>query len=602
MPDLLQFWQQHTPIISILIPAFTAFILVLLGNPGSGALAQDWRQPWRRSISCISALLGLVTAICYVNYVSSGQISIYNLSEWAAPFGIILVLDRLSAFMLLLTYLLAVPVLWYASKQWDERGRYFHAMSHFLLMGLCGAFLTGDLFNLFVFFEILLMASYVLLLHSQGKVRFQLGIHYVTINLLASALFLIGLGMIYGSVGSLNMTDVARLMPLLEPDQHKIAVAGGLMLFVVFGIKAAMLPVGFWLPKTYAVAATPVAALFTIMTKVGIYAILRVNGTVFSDDLSQDILADWLLPIGLVTSLYGAIAALGAERLRRFVGFMILSSVGTILVAIAMLSPQAWAGALYYLLHSTLIAAALYVFSGWITHQRGEFKDHLKIAPQIKQQKTAAITYLIIALMMAGLPPFSGFLGKVFILQATAGHAAQGIIIAIVLLVSLISIIGFTRVGFILFWRATQPEDDVQSAAYASYAALPATAPPRADRAIYTMLLTLGAYVVCAGPIYQYMSQTAEQLNNAIAYQQHILKVDGQGHVISVQPYDPKNLPDSKNHPERPDPNAHLIPYVISEKTLQGEHISPEKLRQMRDQQQQLHDPAGAKLEPIEEP
>lgn len=601
MTNLLQFWQQHAPIFSILIPACTAFILVLLGNPGSGALANDWRQPWRRGISYVSATLGLATALCYLSYASTGQITIYNLSEWAAPFGIILVLDQLSALMLVLTYALAVPILWYASRQWDERGRYFHAMLHFLIMGLCGAFLTGDLFNLFVFFEILLMASYVLLLHGQGKVRFQLGIHYVTINLLASALFLIGLGMIYGSVGSLNMADVARLMPLLEPDQHKLAVAGGLMLFVVFGIKAAMLPVGFWLPKTYAVAAPPVAAFFTIMTKVGVYAILRVNGTVFDDSLSHSILMPWLLVIGLVTSLYGAIAALGAERLRRFVGFMILSSVGTILVAIAMLNTQAWSGALYYMLHSTLIAAALYLLSGWITSQRGEFKDHLKVAPQMKQQKTASMTFLIIALMMAGLPPFSGFLGKVFILQASAGHAYQGWIIGIILLVSLISIIGFTRVGFILFWRATKPEDDVNSEAYVAYQALPATAPKRNDTAIYILLAMLIAYVLFAAPIQRYMQNTAAQIQHNPLYEQTILKRDGDDQPISVQPYDPKNLPETKYGGENLDPNAHLIPYLISENTLQGEHISEFKQRQIAAQEQEINDPQGDKLQPVQE-
>jgi multicomponent K+:H+ antiporter subunit D len=601
MTELMQFWQQHAPIFSILIPAFSAFILVLLGNPGSGALAYDWRQPWRRGISYISVVLGLSTAIYYLISASTGQITVYNLSEWAAPFGIVLVLDQLSALMLVLTYVLAVPLLWYASRQWDERGRYFHAMFHFLIMGLCGAFLTGDLFNLFVFFEILLMASYVLLLHGQGKARFQLGIHYVTINLLASALFLIGLGMIYASVGSLNMADVARLMPLLAPDEHKIAVAGGLMLFVVFGIKAAMLPVGFWLPKTYAVAATPVAAFFTIMTKVGIYAILRINGTVFDDSLSHSILMPWLLVIGLVTSLYGAIAALGAERLRRFVGFMILSSVGTILVAIAMLNTQAWAGALYYMLHSTLIAAALYLMSGWITSQRGEFKDHLKIAPQMKQQKVASISFFIIALMMAGLPPFSGFLGKVFILQATAGHAYQGWIIAIILLVSLISIIGFTRVGFILFWRATKPEEDTTSDAYIAYQALPGQAPPRNDTAIYILLALLIGYVLCASPIYRYMQSTALQIKNNALYEHIILKRDDKNHVISVQPYDPKNLPETKYGGESVDPNARFIPYIISENTLKGAHISEYKQRQMAAQEQEHNDPQGDQLKPKRE-
>ena len=602
MNDLIQFWTEHTPIFSILIPAITAFILVLLGNPGSGSLAQDWRQPWRRGISYTSGLLGLFTAINYLIFASSGQISVYNLGEWAAPFGIVLVLDQLSALMLVLTYGLAVPVMWFASKEWDERGRYFHAMCHFLLMGLTGAFLTGDLFNLFVFFEILLMASYVLLLHGQGKARFQLGIHYVTINLLASALFLIGLGMIYGSVGSLNMADVARLMPLLEGDQHRIAVAGGLLLFTVFGIKAAMLPVGFWLPKTYAVATTPVAALFTIMTKVGIYAILRVNGTVFDDAISREILQYILLPIGLITSVYGVIGAMGAERLRRFIGFMILSSVGTILIAISLFNTLAWAAALYYLVHSTIIAAAFYILSGWITSQRGEFKDHFKIAPQMKQHKVVALTYFTIALMMAGLPPFSGFLGKVFILQATAHSPYQLLIIVTVLVVSLLSIIAFTRVGFVIFWRATKPEDNPDEAAYAAYQALPEQAPKRNDKTIYLLLVGLMAYMVFAGPIQKYTYQTAEQIQNNVLYEQTLLKTDEHGQTISVQPFDSENLPETKYSGERVDPNAHLIPYLISEETLEGEHISEYKKRQMQQQQQAEVNPDAESLQPMVEP
>ncbi|MFP5082700.1 monovalent cation/H+ antiporter subunit D [Acinetobacter pittii] len=602
MFDFLSFWQQHTPIFSILIPAFTAFILLLLGNPGAGALKDDWRQPWRRGISLVSAIAGLITAIVYLSYASTGQITVYQLSEWSAPFGIVLVLDRLSAFMLALTYALAVPVLWYASDNWDTRGRYFHAMVHFLLMGICGAFLTGDLFNLFVFFEILLMASYVLLLHGQGKPRFQLGVHYVIINLLASALFLIGLGMIYGSVGSLNMADVSRLIPTLEADQHKLAVAGSLLLFVVFGIKAAMLPVGFWLPKTYAVASTPVAAIFTIMTKVGIYSILRVNGTVFDDALSQEILKSWLLPIGLITSLYGVIAAIGADRLRRFVGFMVLSSIGTLLTAIAMSNTQAWSGALYYLVHSTLIGAAFYLFCGWITSQRGDFKDHLKVAPRIKQEKAAMLTYFLIAMMMAGLPPFSGFLGKVFILQATVEASYQGWIIGVVLVVSLLSIIALTRVGFILFWRASAPEEDPIHPAYILYRALPERAPPRNDQVIYLLLAGLIAYVVFAAPIQHYTLSTAQQIQDHALYQHSILKVDQNGEVISVQPYDPAYLPETKYGGEVEDHNAYLVPDVISKDTFNGEHISEYKQRQIQ-QQDKLQTPTivdESQLKPME--
>ncbi|ENU28313.1 monovalent cation/H+ antiporter subunit D [Acinetobacter modestus] len=602
MFDFNNFWHAHTPILSILIPAFTSFLLLLLGNPGSGSLKQDWRQPWRRGISLGSALLGLITAISYLMIANTGQVTVYQLGEWSAPFGIVLVLDRLAAFMLVLTYALAVPVIWYASDNWDTRGRYFHTMFHFLLMGITGAFLTGDLFNLFVFFEILLMASYVLLLHGQGRPRFQLGIHYVTINLLASALFLIGLGMIYGSVGSLNMADVSRLIPTLDSDQHKLAIAGGLLLFVVFGIKAAMLPVGFWLPKTYAVASTPVAAIFTIMTKVGIYAILRVNGTVFDDAMAQSIFKNCLLMIGLITSFYGVIGAIAAERLRRFVGFMVLSSIGTLLIAIAMFNTQAWSAALYYLVHSTLIAAAFYLFCGWMTAQRGSFKDHLKVAPKIKQEKAAAFTYFTIALMMAGLPPFSGFLGKVFILQATAETPYQGWIIAVILIVSLLSIIAFTRVGFILFWRASPPEENSKEPAYTAYQALPDTAPNRNDKAIYVLLIALMSYVVFAAPIQSYTTSTAQQIQNHALYQQAILKHDSQGRAISVQPFDAAYLPETKYGGEVEDHNAVLIPDVISKPTLQGEHISEYKQRQIAEQT--LSNPTipnATQLKPMEE-
>ena len=602
MMNFIEFWQSHAPILSILIPGFTAFILVLLGNPGSGSLAHDWRQPWRRGISFTSMLLGFATAISYLMMANNGQIIVYQLSEWNAPFGIVLVLDRLSAFMLILTYSLALPLIWFASKEWDERGRYFHAMCHFLMMGLCGAFLTGDLFNLFVFFEVLLMASYVLLLHGQGKVRFQLGVHYVTINLLASALFLIGLGMIYGSVGSLNMADVSRLLPTLEADQYQLAVSGGFLLFVVFAIKAAILPVGFWLPKTYAVATTPVAAIFTIMTKVGIYAILRVNGTVFNDEYVQNTLSNVLLPIGLITSVYGVIGAIGSERLRRFIGFMILSSIGTIIVALPLMTTDAWTAALYYLVHSTIIAAAFYLLSGWITSQRGQFKDHFKNAPVMKQNTLVSICFFIIALMMAGLPPFSGFFGKVFVLQASQTSPYQLTIIITVLIVSLLSIIAFTRVGFVLFWRSTAPEMDVKEKAFEEYANLPSRPPARNDKTIYLMLSGLVLYVVFAHPIMQYLEKTSAQLQNAQLYYDAVLKVDSDNKVISVQPFDPNYLPETKYDGESADPNARFIPYIISEKTLDGEHISEYKQRQIQQQEQDLKQEQDlSKLKPMEQ-
>ena len=305
------------------------------------------------------------------------------------------------------------------------------------------------------------------------------------------------------------------------------------------------------------------------------------NGTVFDDEYSHQILMNCLLVIGVITSLYGAFGAIGTERLRRFVGFMILSSVGTILIAIAMNSTQAWAGALYYMVHSTLIGAAFYILCGWITSQRGEFKDHFKIAPQMKQNTLVSIVYFIIALMMAGLPPFSGFFGKVFILQASGQSEHQMLIIFTVLLVSLLSILAFTRVGFILFWRSSRPEQDENSEEFSKYEALPSKAPARNDRVIYLLLLSLTAYVVFAAPIYQYNYQTAAQIKTNPIYEAALLKRDAEGKFISVQPFDPGYLPETKYGGETPDPNAHLIPYVISENTLNGEHISEFKQRQI---------------------
>ncbi len=397
------------------------------------------------------------------------------------------------------------------------------------------------------------------------------------------------------------MADVARIVPSLPPDQHQLAVAGSLLLFAVFAIKAALLPVGFWLPKTYAVATTPVAALFTIMTKVGIYAILRVNGTIFDDYFAQTALKSWLLPLAIITAIYGTIGAIGAERLRRFVGFMIVSSIGTLLIAISMFNTEAWSAALYYLVHSTLIGAAFYLLCGWITSQRGEFKDHLDVSPKMKQDKTIALVYLIIGMMMAGLPPFSGFFGKLFILQATANHPQQGIIIASLLIVSLLSIIAFVRVGFILFWRATTPEMDPREIAFEAYKVLPETAPVRNDKTLYLLLLLLILYVVFAAPIQRYNHNTALQIQNDQAYADTILKRGPLNQVISVKPYDASYVPETKYGGENKDRNANLIPFMISENTLEGGHISEYKWRQI--QQQHSLEPAvpeDAQLKPME--
>lgn len=519
---LLGFWQQHLPFFSVLLPALTAVLLVLIGDPRPSdppktAQIVARRQRW---ISMGSALLGLGMAIMLLNHAQHGVIVSYALGEWQAPFGINLVLDRLSAMMLLLTYMVAVPALAYACCGWDRRGRYFHVMFQFQLMGLAGAFLTGDLFNLFVFFEILLIASYVLLVHGQGARRFRMGVHYVILNLVASALFLLGLGLLYASTGTLNMTDVALKVAMLTGDQAVLARSAAVVLLVVFGLKAALVPLYFWLPNTYAAASAPVAALFAIMTKVGVYGIIRVHALIFGVDAGESALAvaHWLLPLALLTSVLGALGALAAHSLKRLVAYLTVSSVGTILVAVSLFTPSSLAAALYYMMHSTLVIAGLFLFVELISMQRGKTKDSLQPALRVQEPILLGLLLLLGAASVAGLPPLPGFLGKLMILDSAAGLPHHALVWSVVLSVGLLGMIGLARAGVILFWHVPP---DIQ----------PDQPAPSTNRVLLSMtmlLLSMGFFMAMfAAPMKRYMDATAQQLLDRPAYAQAVLGLQG---------------------------------------------------------------------------
>ena len=522
---LLGFWQQHLPFFSVLLPALTAVVLVLMGDsrasPDPEAAARvARRQRYQRWVSFGSALLGLGMATVLLSQAQHGVIVSYALGEWQAPFGINLVLDRLSALMLLLTYMVAVPALAYACCGWDRRGRYFHAMFQFQLMGLAGAFLTGDLFNLFVFFEILLIASYVLLIHGQGAKRLRMGVHYVILNLVASALFLLGLGLLYASTGTLNMTDVALKVALLTGDQAVLARSAAVVLLIVFGLKAALFPLYFWLPNTYAAASAPVAALFAIMTKVGVYGIIRVHALIFGVNAGESalVLAQWLLPVALLTSLLGALGALAAHSLKRLVAYLTVSSVGTILIAVSLSTQSSLAAALYYLMHSTLVIAGLFLFVELIALQRGKTKDILQPALRMQEPISLGLLLLLGAASVAGLPPLPGFLGKLMILNSASGLPHHAVVWAVVLSVGLLGMIGLARAGVILFWHV--PEDTQ-----------PDQAAPPINRVLVGMtllLLSMGCVMAAfAAPMQRYMQATAQQLYDRPAYAQAVLGRSG---------------------------------------------------------------------------
>jgi multicomponent K+:H+ antiporter subunit D len=538
MQALLAFWGTHAPVLSVLLPSLTAVALLLLGDheglsaqggPHGGACAR-----WRRALSLASAALGLAMAAGLVARATSGELMVYELGEWPAPFGIVLVLDRLSALMVLLTQLVAVPVLWYACGGWDVRGRHFHAVFHFQLMGLNGAFLTGDLFNLFVFFEVLLIASYVLMLHGLGRERLRMGVHYVMLNLTASALFLIGLAMFYSVTGTLNMADAALQVARLEGDALRLAQSAALILLVVFGLKAALVPLYFWLPGTYAAASAPVAALFALMTKVGVYSIVRVHWVIFGVDAGAASLTaqPWLLPAALLTSVLGVLGALAAHTLARMVAYLTVSSVGTILTGVALFTPSTLSAALYYTLHSTVVIAGLFLFTELVAAQRGTMHDRLQPAPAVREPVLLGVMMLFGAASAAGLPPLPGFLGKLMLLQSTADLPVQPWVWAVVLGVGFLTLLGLARAGVVMFWHV-QPDDGSATAAGSSARLLAAP--------WIFMGLTV-AMALAASPIKAYTDALAQQLTDKDHYAATVLQRQGGPDVPTTRPYDGRRV------------------------------------------------------------
>ncbi len=433
----------------------------------------------------------------------------YHLGNWPAPFGIVLVLDRLSAMMVALTVALWLAVQLYAiGSGWDTRGRHFHALMLFQLMGLCGAFLTGDAFNLFVFFEVLLIASYGLMIHDGGRDRLRAGVQYIAFNLVGSTLFLFALATIYAVTGTLNMADLAVKVAILPAGDAALIRVAGVLLVLVFAIKGALVPLHFWLPATYSLAPGPVAALFAVMTKVGAYAIIRTCTLIFppSTPATGMLFAELLLPAALITLTVGAIGVMGAKTLSRLVAFAVIASMGTLFIAISRFDPQSTAAALYYLVHSTLVGAALFLTADLVSDRRAH--DRLTDSlPPIARSGLIATLFFGGAVAIAGMPPLSGFLGKLLILDATRG-AMLPLIWTVVLVTSLITIVGFSRAGSVLFWKAHasagEPADTKDE--------------PLTFAAVILLLAALAAMTVAAGPIMAYLGDTAAQLYDPAGY------------------------------------------------------------------------------------
>jgi multicomponent K+:H+ antiporter subunit D len=363
---------------------------------------------------------------------------------------------------------------------------------------------------------VLLIASYGLMLHGQGPARLKAGVQYVVVNLVGSSIFLLALGLLYALTGTLNMADMGVRIPAIEADDQWLLRIAALLLFVVFAIKAAIVPLHLWLPRTYAVATPAVAALFAIMTKIGVYSIIRVTPLIFGDDAGAAAWAPapYLLPAAMVTALLGFGGVFTARSLSEQAAYAIIGSTGTLMIAVAGWQADTVGAALYYLVHSTLAGAALFLIADVVARRRAGFVDHATPGPVFAHRQSVAILFMVAAIGVTGLPPLSGFIGKLLILDAVADLPLWGWAWTVILLTTLIGVIGFARAGSTVFWKDT-PLDEGDGAM-----AVPSCADMIAPAALLVLLAALSA---AAGPATAYADAAAAQLLDSAATARAVL-------------------------------------------------------------------------------
>ena len=527
---------DHLMIAPVVLPLLAGVATLLLGDTHRGLKATI-------SVASTLALVGIAIALLTMSDTtgSTSRVGVYQLGDWPAPFGIVLVVDRLSALMLLLTSILGSAGVVFSLARWHRAGAHFHSLFQFLLMGVNGAFLTGDLFNLFVFFELLLAASYGLALHGSGPARVKAGLHYIVVNLAASVLFLIGVSLIYAISGTLNMADLATRIPRIAPEDRPLLEAGAAVLGVAFLLKAGMWPLCFWLPTTYAAASPPVASIFAILTKVGVYILLRLWLLLFGEaaGASAHFGGEWLFYGGMATVAFGVIGSLASQDMARLAAFSVLVSSGTVLAATGMGQVGVTGGALFYMVSSTLGISAFFLLVELVERGRepgadvlavtreaygeGEedFDEEAEVGFAIPATMGAlGVAFIGCALVIAGLPPLSGFIAKFALLSAALNPsgmtqngdpvrtAAWGLLV-ILILSGLATLIAMTRAGIRAFWAA--PDREVPRVRMIEMAP------------VATLLILCAVQTIQAGPVMRFMQATAESLHAPRDYIRSVL-------------------------------------------------------------------------------
>ncbi|MFG0335880.1 MAG: Na+/H+ antiporter subunit D [Maioricimonas sp. JB049] len=461
----------------------------------------------------------LAAAVALLVSVHRTGIVVLHVGSWPAPFGITLAADLLSAIMVLLGSLIAASVSVYAALTVDEeRVRFgFFPLFHLLMMGVCGAFLTGDIFNLYVWFEVMLIASFVLL--SLGGERGQLegAIKYVTLNLMSSAVFLAAIGVLYAATGTLNMADLS-LELRSHPDEN-IVSALSMLFLIAFGTKAAAFPLFFWLPASYHTPPVAVSAVFAgLLTKVGVYALIRVFTLLFVTD--RDFTHTLLLGIAGLTMITGVLGAMAQNEIRRILSFHIVSQIGYMVMGLALMTPLALAGSVFYIIHHIVVKTNLFLIAGIVERRFGTGRLD-RIGGLSHAAPGLTLLFFLSAMSLAGIPPLSGFFAKLILIRAGL-DAGQFAIVVAALVVSLLTLFSMTKIWAEAFWKTAPADaDDVLPAA--------GVRTPRQERLLYApvvwLLTTTVTIGVLAGPISRLSLAAAGQLLDPDAYVEAVLKL-----------------------------------------------------------------------------
>ncbi|MBN9171780.1 MAG: Na+/H+ antiporter subunit D [Microbacterium sp.] len=473
-------------------------------------------------VSIVTLSLVLIIAAVLLVAVDTGSPIAVSVGGWPVPFGIVLYVDRLSALLVVVSSIVLLAVLLFSVGQGAADGdddtpvSIFHPSYLILAAGIFNAFIAGDLFNLYVGFEILLVASYVLITLGSTESRIRTGIVYIVVSLVSSILFLAAIAMIYGALGTVNMVQISERMTEL-PQETQLVLH--LMLLVAFSIKAAVFPLSFWLPDSYPTAPAPVTAVFAgLLTKVGVYALIRTETELFRDNDVNTL----LMIVALATMVVGVLGALAQAELKRILSFTLVSHIGYMVFGLAIATPAAIGATVYYTVHHIIVQTTLFLSVGLIERRAGS-TSILRVKGLMRAAPVLAVLYFIPAINLGGLPPFSGFIGKFALFDA---GAQSGTPLAMVLIVggivtSLLTLYALMRAWDLAFWRGKDDHTETETLERIAYLGDAPAAGVQTERRVIPRIMTATtagmvvvtiALTVFAGPLYDVCARIGESL------------------------------------------------------------------------------------------